>query len=140
MQMQSTYWLEKVLKMIFLYVNALLCTLQHVIHAMQLSRVNSPKFSPNIFLYVFTEELSVIKCLWSPRSPDLSTCDFYLWGYLKGKVYANNPNKYWEDLKENIRIEILRIDIAELHRVYDNMLQRAQKCTDVQGDHFQHLL
>jgi len=24
--------------------------------------------------------------------------------------------------------------------VYDNMLQRAQKCTDVQGYHFQHLL
>jgi len=41
MQMQSTYWLEKVLKMISLYVNALLCTLQHiVIHAMQLSAVN----------------------------------------------------------------------------------------------------
>ena len=36
MQMQSTYWLEKVLKMISLYVSALLCTLQHiVIHAMQ---------------------------------------------------------------------------------------------------------
>ena len=42
MQMQSTYWLEKVLKMISLYVNALLRTLQHiVIHAMQLSGVNS---------------------------------------------------------------------------------------------------
>jgi len=69
MQMQSTYWLEKVLKMISFYVNALLCTLQHIaIHAMQLSGVNS----------------------------------------------------------EN--------------RVYDNSLQRAQKCTDVQGDHFQHLL
>ena len=41
MKMQSTYWLEKVLKMISLYVNALLCTLQHiVIHAMQLSGVN----------------------------------------------------------------------------------------------------
>jgi len=63
--MQSTYWLEKVLKMI-LYVNAFLCTLQHiVIHAMQLSGVNSPN---------------------------------------------------------------------------DNMLQRAQNCIDVQGDHFQHLL
>ena len=45
-----------------------------------------------------------------------------------------------EDLKENIRIEIWRIDTAELHRVYDSMLQRAQKCIDVQGDHFQHLL
>ena len=34
--MQSIDWLEKVLKMI-LYVNALFCTLQHiVIHAMQL--------------------------------------------------------------------------------------------------------
>ena len=38
--MKSTYWLDKVLKMISLYVNALLCTLQHiVIHAMQLSGV-----------------------------------------------------------------------------------------------------
>ena len=44
MQKQSTYSLEKVLKMISLYVSALLCTLQHiVIHAMQLSGVNSPK-------------------------------------------------------------------------------------------------
>ena len=39
--MQSTYWLEEVLKIISLYVNALLCTLQHiVIHAMQISGVN----------------------------------------------------------------------------------------------------
>ena len=42
--MQSTYWLEKVLKMISLYVNALLCTLKHIgIHAMQLGGVNSEK-------------------------------------------------------------------------------------------------
>jgi len=40
--MQSTYWLERVLKMISLYINALLCTLHHiVIHVMQLSGVNS---------------------------------------------------------------------------------------------------
>jgi hypothetical protein len=60
-------------------------------------------------------------------------------GYLKGKVYANNP-KILEDPKENIQTEIQRIDTAELHHVYDNMLQRAQKCTEVQRDHFQHLL
>jgi len=42
MQIQSTYWLEKVRKMISFYVIALLCTLQLiVIHAMQLSGVNS---------------------------------------------------------------------------------------------------
>jgi len=37
-------------------------------------------------------------------------------------------------------VSIRRIDTAELHRVYDNMLQRVQKCIDVQGEHFQHLL
>jgi len=38
--MQSTYWLEKVLKMISLYVNVFLCALQRiVIHAMQLNGV-----------------------------------------------------------------------------------------------------
>jgi len=39
-------------------------------------------------------------------------------------------------------VSIRRIDTAELHRVYsyDNMLQRAEKCIDIQGDHFQHLL
>ena len=45
--MQSTYWLEKVLKMISLYVIALLCTLQHiVIQAMQLSGVNFSELTP----------------------------------------------------------------------------------------------
>jgi len=40
--MQSTYWLEKVLKIISLHVSALLCTLQHiVIHVLQLSGINS---------------------------------------------------------------------------------------------------
>ena len=52
MQMQSTYWLEKVLKMISLYVNALLCTLQHiVIHAMQLSGVNSVNWKAKLTFY-----------------------------------------------------------------------------------------
>jgi len=37
-------------------------------------------------------------------------------------------------------VSILRIDTADLHRVYDSMLQSAQKCTDVQVDHFKHLL
>jgi len=74
MQMQSTYRLEKVLKIIFLYVNALLRTLQHI----------------------------VTRC--------------------------------------KSAVSIRRIDTAELHRVYDNMPQRAQECIDVQGDHFQHHL
>jgi hypothetical protein len=51
MQMQSAYWLEKVLEMISLYVSALLCTLQHiVIHAMQLSGVELHRVYDNMQL------------------------------------------------------------------------------------------
>ena len=25
---------------------------------------------------------------WPPRSPDLMPCDFYLWGFVKGRVYV----------------------------------------------------
>ena len=28
---------------------------------------------------------------WAPRSPDLTPCDFFLWGHIKTLVYANNP-------------------------------------------------
>ena len=28
---------------------------------------------------------------WAPRSPDLTPCDFFLWGYLKSKVYKSPP-------------------------------------------------
>ena len=29
---------------------------------------------------------------WPPRSPDLTPCDFFLWGYLKGKVFSSPPH------------------------------------------------
>ncbi len=29
--------------------------------------------------------------IWPPYSPDLNLCDYFLWGYLKDRVYANNP-------------------------------------------------
>ena len=38
----------------------------------------------------------------SPHSPDLNTPDFYMWGYLKGRVYHNNPQTI-PDLKAAIR-------------------------------------
>ena len=28
---------------------------------------------------------------WPPRSPDLTCCDFFLWGYLKSKVFITPP-------------------------------------------------
>ena len=38
---------------------------------------------------------------WSPRSPDLTPCDYFLWGYLKSKVYIT-PQSIG-DLEQRIR-------------------------------------
>ncbi|GBN53669.1 hypothetical protein AVEN_102338-1 [Araneus ventricosus] len=35
---------------------------------------------------------------WSPRSPDLTPMDFFLWGYLKQQVYAT-PSPALQDLQ-----------------------------------------
>jgi len=70
MQMQSTYGLEKVLIMISLYVSALLCTLQHtriVIHAMQLSGVNSENWHHWVASRVWQYAAACTKVHWRTR-------------------------------------------------------------------------
>ena len=42
---------------------------------------------------------------WPPRSCDLTPLDFFLWGYLKSKVYANKPTTV-QQLKDEIRRHI----------------------------------
>ena len=61
------------------------------------------------------------KICWPSRSPDLSPCDFYLWGKLKGQVYSNNPQTL-EALEANISNAIAAITPeAELQRVFLNL-------------------
>jgi hypothetical protein len=39
---------------------------------------------------------------WPAHSPDLAPCDFFLWGYLKSKVYTHRPENL-QALKDTIR-------------------------------------
>ncbi|KAJ4435994.1 hypothetical protein ANN_18618 [Periplaneta americana] len=83
--------------------------------------------------------LSITWNLWPPRSPDLTTPDFFLWGYLKDRVYATRPQTL-DDLKHNITQEIQAIDNRVLQRVASNMERRVELCLMQDGGHFQHLL
>ena len=56
---------------------------------------------------------------WPARSPDLSPCDVFLWGYLKEKVFKHRPPSL-EDLKERIQQEIDSIP-PELTRSYEEL-------------------
>lgn len=76
---------------------------------------------------------------WPARSPDLSPCDFFLWGYLKGEVYKHRPRTL-RDLKDAIQLEVRRIPQAMLHRVMQNFRNRLQMCVDNEGSHLQDLL
>lgn len=71
---------------------------------------------------------------WPPRSPDLTAPDFFLWGYLKSKVYSNKPETL-EQLKANIRHEIAQITPETLANVMVNAEKRANLCVAAGGGH-----
>ena len=76
--------------------------------------------------------------MWPPWSPDLTVCDFHLWGYLKNKVYVRNPHTL-DELKNYIRREINLITAQQLTRGNLSFMSRCRICVDVER-HFQHLL
>ena len=82
----------------------------------------------------FFDDRIISKALWPPRSPDLSPPDFFLWGALRGKAYANKPRTI-QELENNIRCEIAAISEDVLQATFANMKRRV----DSGGEHFQHL-
>lgn len=76
---------------------------------------------------------------WPPRSPDLTPLDFFLWGYLKSKVYIDRPQNL-EDLKHRIRLEIRNITPEMIHNVQEECCRRFNYCQEAQGWQFEHLI
>lgn len=76
---------------------------------------------------------------WPPRSPDLTAPDFFLWGYLKGKVYANKPRTI-QQLKANIREEVGALGPEILRKVMENALERALQVESNNGLHLKDII
>jgi len=81
----------------------------------------------------------ISKGFWPPRSPDLTPPDYFLWGYLKGRVYQIKPRTI-DALKANITEENQAVTTDVLERTFQNMARRVQSCLDANGGHFQHML
>jgi hypothetical protein len=64
--------------------------------------------------------------LWLPRVPDLSVCDFYLWGNLKGKVYRNTPHTA-EVLQNELRNVVASISADEHQCVSQGFFEEARR-------------
>jgi len=89
-----------------------------------------PASQPVSCLTRLSTDLSVI-WLWVP--------DYFLWGYLKGRIYRNKPQTI-DALKANITEEIQAVTAGVLARNFQNMVRRVQSCLDANSGHFQHML
>jgi len=64
--------------------------------------------------------------------------DFYMWGYLKDRVYGNKPQTI-PDLKAAITAAIRAIPREECARVIENFAHRIQMCLQRRGAHLEHI-
>lgn len=76
---------------------------------------------------------------WPARSPDLTPLDFFLWGYVDGKLYEIGPNCI-QELKEHVQNILNDISTATLERVMEQLLVRMRTCIRVNGKHFEHFI
>jgi hypothetical protein len=70
-------------------------------------------------------------------------CVFILESYLKTMSYAHCRQSFFENfgiLKMNITRAIEELNEITLRKVARNMVKRVDKCIEMNGHHFQHLL
>ena len=78
---------------------------------------------------------------WPSYSPDLNPAAFFLWGFLKERVYLDPVPKTIEQLKNNIRREAKKLKIDMVKRAaIDNMIPRVQNLLCRKGAWFEKLL
>jgi len=76
---------------------------------------------------------------WLASLPDLFICDYFLWGYLKSRVFISKPRTIVE-LKQSIKEEIVAIPEQMIRRVMGNFGVRLKQCLRNGGRHMSDVL
>ena len=73
---------------------------------------------------------------WPPRSLDITPCDFFLWGYIKDKVFSTPPRNI-DDLRQKIirKFNALRDQPAFVSRAVHDMHRQTMLCVAREGGH-----
>ena len=77
--------------------------------------------------------------LWPPRSPDLTSYDFFLWRFVKDTVFVPPLPANLLDLRNLITAAVALVDRDMLTRVWNEMDYRIDVCRITKGGHFEHL-
>ena len=73
-----------------------------------------------------------------PRSPDLTPMDFFLWRFLKHKVYSRKPETIAE-MRVAIAEDCAQVPEEMLLDVCRSISSRYKKCIEQNGNQFEHL-
>jgi len=76
-------------------------------------------------------------CKWPPRSPDLTFCDFFLWGYVKGRVYIPPLPATMDELQECITAAVNSVTPDMLQRVWSELDYHIDVCRVTKGGHIE---
>lgn len=76
---------------------------------------------------------------WPACSPDMTSPDFFLWGYLKNIVFAERPTTR-ENMMERIRQACAAIPREMLLRTVNSFERRLHLCLQANGGHFEQLI
>jgi len=74
-------------------------------------------------------------CKWPPRSPDLAVCDFFLWGYVKDRVYVPPLPATVDELQECITAAVKSVTPVMLQRVWSGLHYRIDVCRVTRRGH-----
>ena len=92
------------------------------------------------FCYFEVKKCSIVYLVAiSPRSPDLSPCDFFLWNYVKGLVFVPPLPTNIEEMKQRITVALETTIKDMLQRVWHELEYRLDGCRVIGGAHIEHL-
>ena len=73
---------------------------------------------------------------WPARSPDLTPCDFFLWGFIKSKVYGTRPRDI-EELKERVSSAFDEVTAEMRHNTMREYRDRLARVVENDGHHIE---
>jgi hypothetical protein len=76
---------------------------------------------------------------WPPRSPDLTPCDFFLWGYIKDRIFVPPLPVSLNELKQRITTAVESVDEGMFRSVWTELDCRIDICRVTKGSHIEHL-
>ena len=76
---------------------------------------------------------------WPPRTPDITPCNFFLWGYVKDRVFVPPLVRDLDELKNRISAPVASVENDTLQKVCDEFSYCLDDVRAAGGGHREHL-